>query len=130
MGGRYSFFFPHRLCHCPPLLEGRKDVYLRKTKICFESLIVIIYITFSQAEAVRMVRSAPNILRQDDVSEKVKGLHLLLNGDEGVDQLSAEHKCLHGKPLFAKLHSLEKLPPPKLPCPTQKFSKILNREVV
>ena len=72
-----------------------------------------------------MVRSAPNILRQDDVLEKVKRLHLLLNGAEEVNQLPIEQKCIHDRPLFTKLYSLEDLQHPK-----QKHTKIMNKEVI
>ncbi|KAG0728559.1 PMS1 1 [Chionoecetes opilio] len=75
-----------------------------------------------KAEAVRMVRSAPNILKQEDVLEKVKGLQLLLSGAEGGNQLPLDHQCIHGRPLLTKLYSLE-----ELPCPKRKQRKILNK---
>lgn len=62
-----------------------------------------------QAEAVRMVRSQPNIISEDEVLDKLKKLHLI-QGAGGVTQHLTEQKCFHGKPILTKLHSLEDLP--------------------
>lgn len=51
-----------------------------------------------------MVRSQPNILREDEVIDKLKKLNLM-QGE--VIQENTEQKCFHGKPLFTKLYSLE-----------------------
>uniref|UniRef100_A0A0P4W468 HMG box domain-containing protein n=1 Tax=Scylla olivacea TaxID=85551 RepID=A0A0P4W468_SCYOL len=75
-------------------------------------------------EAVRLVRSAPNIVRREDVLEKVKSLHLLRNGNEEVKQLPINLKCIHGRPLCTKLHSLE-----DLPSREQKHTKIPNKVI-
>lgn len=68
---------------------------------------------FLQAESVRMVRSQPNILREDEVLDKIKKLHLMQQGAEGIGQQVNEQKCFHGKPLFTKLYSLAELPVPQ-----------------
>lgn len=75
-------------------------------------------------EAVRLVRSAPNILRREDVLEKVKSLHLLRSGTEEVKQLPTDLKCIHGRPLCTKLYSLE-----DLPSRAQKRTKI-SKEII
>ncbi|XP_050718978.1 PMS1 protein homolog 1-like isoform X2 [Eriocheir sinensis] len=66
-----------------------------------------------KAESVRMVRSQPNILREDEVLDEIKKLHLMQQGDEEVTQQHTEQKCIHGKPLFTKLYSLAELPMPQ-----------------
>lgn len=60
-----------------------------------------------------MVRSQPNILREDEVLDKIKKLHLMQQGAEGIGQQVNEQKCFHGKPLFTKLYSLAELPVPQ-----------------
>lgn len=57
-----------------------------------------------------MVRSQPNILKEDEVLEKIKKLHVLKQGAEGKTQHLIELKCIHNKPLFTKLYSLEDQP--------------------
>ncbi|XP_045132062.1 PMS1 protein homolog 1-like isoform X2 [Portunus trituberculatus] len=75
-------------------------------------------------EVVRLVRSAPNILRQEDVLEKVKSLHLLSSGTKEVEQLPLDLKCIHGKPVFTRLHSL-----PDLPSLEQEHSNIPTKVI-
>lgn len=57
-----------------------------------------------------MVRSQPNILREDEVLDQMQKLHLIQQGGTGVTQQHTEQKCIHGKPLYTKLYSLEDLP--------------------
>lgn len=76
--------------------------------MCFP--VNILNIISLQAEAVRMVRSQPNILRKDEVLDQIRKLNLIQQGTEERTGKYTEKKCIHGKPLFTKLYSLEDLP--------------------
>ncbi|XP_068246683.1 PMS1 protein homolog 1-like [Palaemon carinicauda] len=64
-----------------------------------------------KGEAVRMVRSGFRELRADDIEEKLRTWKEIHNSlQDRVRDVWNEGKCLHDKPIFTSLYSLDDLP--------------------
>ncbi|KAK3885699.1 hypothetical protein Pcinc_010087 [Petrolisthes cinctipes] len=64
-----------------------------------------------KGEAVRMIRSGPNIVQRDDVLEKLRKWRDIRQNLEGQDNLLWEKEtCIHNKPMLTQLYCLDSLP--------------------
>ncbi|XP_045606865.1 PMS1 protein homolog 1 isoform X2 [Procambarus clarkii] len=64
-----------------------------------------------KGEAVRIIRSGPNLARREDVLERLEKLHVIKDSFDDSNRWSwQQQKCIHEKPIFTPLYSLDDLP--------------------